>query len=174
MFLLCRTCVEPPPVTLLAWLMLAPCVTPGGAALWSKTTAYLQPSPQLMSLVSGGLTSAIHHSIHISSVMIPIVPECTWTLTDKRAFVKDAWHLVPSRQDMCSTCRTTTWRPVRTCLGNCRTTTWCLPRLFRSTVPVPGHPAVLPSSLNFWTVGMVSFCDLWPLCLTANGLKCLV
>lgn len=47
-----RTCVEPPHVTLSAWLMLAPCATPRGAAPWSKTTAYLQPSPLLMSLVS--------------------------------------------------------------------------------------------------------------------------
>lgn len=62
-----RTCVGPPPVTLLAWRMLAPCATPRGAALWSKTTAYPQPSPLLMSLVSPATT--IHCSIHIKRVL---------------------------------------------------------------------------------------------------------
>lgn len=49
--LMSRTCVEPLPVILWAWQMLAPCVTPRGAALSSKMTAYLQPSPLLTSLV---------------------------------------------------------------------------------------------------------------------------
>lgn len=85
--------------------------------------------------------------------------------------MKDIWHLVPSGQDMCSTCHTTTWRPARMCLGNCRTTTWCPPPSFRSTAPAPGPPAALPSSLNSSTAGMVSFHDPWPQCLTANSFR---
>lgn len=138
-----RICAEPPPVTLSVWQMLAPCVTPRGAAPWSKTTASPQPSPLLMSSVScrrplfGSPPTGV-----------------TW-------FVSAFLHL-PPQQDMCSTCRTITWRRVPTCLGNCRTTTWCHPRSSRSIARARGLPAVPPSSLNSLTAATVSFCDLWP------------
>lgn len=66
-----RTCAEPPPVTLSAWLMLAPCATPRGAAPWSKTTAYLQPLPLLMSLVSPTNTNL--HSVYIVTVVCSVM-----------------------------------------------------------------------------------------------------
>lgn len=69
----------------------------------------------------------------------------------------DIWRVVPTPQDMCSTCRMTTSKPVQTYLGNCRTTTWCPPPSFRSIAPVRGPPAALPSSPNSLTAAMVSF-----------------
>ena len=127
---------------------------------------HVRPQEELLCDRRGRPAFCLHHCpwawwapptliLKYTSVLQPFLSsECICT-TDTSIGV--FWHLVPRLQDTCSTCPTTTWRPARTCLANCRTTTWCLPHLFRSTAPAPGPTAVLPSSLNFWTVGTVSF-----------------
>lgn len=145
-----RICAEPPLATLSVWQTLVPCVTPRGAALWSKTTGSLQPSPPLTSSVSC-------HRLLFGAPQQVSSGLCQLFL-----------HL-PPQQDTCSTCPMITWRRALTCLGNCRTTTWCPPRSFRSIALARGLPAVPPSSLNSLTAVTVSFCGLWPASLTPHG-----
>lgn len=160
-----RTCAEPPPVTLSAWPMLAPCATPRGAAPWSKTTAYLQPLPLLMSLVSPTNTNL--HSVYIVTVVCSVMwvhinglkcpriyehPDITFPLDRTRV-----QHATRQREGL----RGRVWE------------TAGQPHDVSHPHPdKPHQPLVsLQRSHHHWIPGQWArwvFCDPWPLCLTAN------